>query len=43
MRIKKANLKYWQFIRGILWRYSYLAFAVMITYKLIGKASAKDI
>ncbi len=40
---KNANLKYWQFIREYYARYSYLAFAVMITYKLIGKASAKDI
>ncbi|WP_122641647.1 N-6 DNA methylase [Luxibacter massiliensis] len=40
---KNANLKYWQDIREYYARYSYLAFAAIITYKLIGEASAKDI
>nr|WP_106789241.1 N-6 DNA methylase [Massilistercora timonensis] len=40
---KNVNLKYWEYIREYYARYSYLAFATMITYKLRGKASAKDI
>lgn len=40
---KNANLKCWQDVREHYARYSYLAFATMITYKLIGKVSVKDI
>lgn len=40
---KNVNLKQWRYIREYYARYSYLAFATMITYKLIGEASTKDI
>jgi hypothetical protein len=40
---KNADLKYWQNIREYYARYSYLAFAALITYKLAGVSSPKAI